>query len=518
MAEGCYFDQAAADWACDFIEGFCKHTSAEWFGQPVRLLPWQRDFVSRLYGWKRADGTRRFREFYLEIPKKAGKSTLIACLCLLALVEEPGAEVYPGAVNRKQSDPIYRTICQMIRSSPDLKAHLKVLRWNKSITFEEMNSRLKVLSADADSEDGHNSNFTVLDELHRFKNTRLYDVMRYAGKARRQPIFGNITTAGESRHSLCYEVHNRARAVIDGTSTETRFLGVIYGADPEVDDLDDPKTWLRVNPSLGAIGTLADFREEYETAKKLPRTLNEFLRLNLGVWVESSAKWLPLDLWDKGKDPVPASWWKGVECFAAIDLSAVKDLTSLSLAARLGDKQVRVAVHPFMPSETKDRRSEVDGVPYGQWCNSGDMIETDGNSTDHEAIRQRLIDLRDMGVEIKQVGVDPWGADHLCNLLRDDGFDVVLFGQNYQNLSGPSKHLERLLLAGDLRHDGNPVMRWCVGNVAVDSDPHENIKPSKKRSAERIDCVVSTVMAIGLMDADPNQGPPTFTVIKRDRK
>jgi len=519
---GCYFDAEAADHVCGFIERFCRHSIGRFEGELFRLEPWQRSFLRTLYGWKRADGTRRYREAYLEVPKKNGKSTLLAALSLYGLFEEGGAQVYLGAVDRSQAAIIFDECACMVRASTDLSHHLEVIDSKKRIVFPARNAKIEAMSADAPNKDGKNASMTVLDELHRFRSPKMFDVMRYAGRARDQPLLIVITTAGDDRKSICYEQHERALAAIAGTAEggDPEFLAVVYAADPESDDVDDPATWRKANPSLGLVLKEEDFRNDHATAKKLPRTWGEFLRLRLNIWTEQITRWLSLESWDAGCSPIVPPLPKGQPCFAALDLSSVADLTSLTLlfpekdeAAKKDD--VRFVPYFFVPKESARRREEVDKVPYPRWIDQGHVIGTEGNATDHAAIRKHLNDLVEAGSEIVAVALDPWNAQQLANELVDDGFDVVFMRQGYPTLTGPCKELERRLLAGTVKHDGNPCLRWNVANVATEQDAAGNIKPSKKRSPERIDGVVSAVMALGLYMSRPEQGVPTFTPINR---
>jgi phage terminase large subunit-like protein len=146
IAAGYYFDRDAADHVCDFVEAFLKHSTGRWAAKPFVLEPWQRDFLSRLYGWMRPDGTRRFREAYLEVPKKNGKSTLFAAIALYGIFEEPGAEVYLGAMTRKQARIIFNECGRMVASSPALKKRLRVIDTTATITFAAANSKLEAMS------------------------------------------------------------------------------------------------------------------------------------------------------------------------------------------------------------------------------------------------------------------------------------------------------------------------------------------------------------------------------------
>ena len=501
---GCYFDQDAADHVCFFFETFLTHSKGAFGSRPFLLESWQRDYLSQLFGWKRADGTRRFRESYLEVPKKNGKSTLLSGICLFGLFDEMGAEVYTGAVDRSQASIILDECGNMAEASPDLAEVLQVVRSKKSIFFHGTRSKLVAMSADAPSKDGVNSSTTVLDEVHRFKDSALYDVMKFAGAARSQPLLISITTAGHDRHSLCYRLHQRAKAVLDGSKVDIGFLPVIYAADP-ADDPHDVKTWIKANPSMGAVLKLEDFREAYEEAKQIPRLWNLFLRLRLNIWTEAETRWLDPQKWAALGEKISRASLKGRKCFVGLDLSSTRDLTCLCFVfpfPLVGEWSYRVIPFFFVPRETLDERERNDKVPYRDWAGSKHLIVTPGSSTDYTAIRKLLNDFR-AEFEIVKVGIDPWNAQQLNNDLVEDGFDVVGIRQQYAQLSPGSKELERLILRDKIRHNGNPAMNWCIANCAVKEDSRGNIMPCKKKSTERIDGVVALVNGLYLASAEP---------------
>lgn len=525
IVAGCYFDPEAAEAVCDFFETFLHHSKGEWAGKLFALEPWQRDYLSRLYGWMRPNGSRRFRETFLEVAKKNGKSSLFSGIGLYGLVEEPGAEVYLGATTRKQAGKVFEESARMVRSSPDLSRHLRVTDYTKTIGFPMANARLETMSADADSQDGANASHTILDECHRFKNSRLYDVMKYAGRARRQPLLVNITTAGVDRNSLCYRLYQRSKAILAGTLPDLFFLPLIYEADPSTDDLDDPRTWQKANPSMGVLFSQEDFGIDFAEAKRIPSEFNKFLRLSLNVWTETITAWLPLPLWDSALE-AGLAMLPGMAVYAAIDCSTNTDLTSVALVAVVEDPGadpldesapplVKAVAKFFVPKLTAEARAHADKVPYPDWIDAGLIIGTEGNSTDYKAISRLLVDLQESGVDILKVGCDPWNAHQLMNDLADLGFDVVEVRQGYRTMSPACKELERLLLAGLFRHDGSPVLRWNVANIALETDAAENVKPSKARSAERIDGAVAVVMGIGLAMSYPNLGGPSYTPAPR---
>ena len=501
VALGYQWDQAAANHVCAFFPKFLRLSTGQFAGCPFVLEAWETDFLSRLYGWRRSDGTRRFREAYVEICKKNGKTSLLAGLSLYAMKEEPGAEVYQGALNGKQADVLYREAAKLVKASPKLRKYFRVKKYNKTIVFDANDARLESLTADAEAKDGVNSSLTIFDEIHRWGgNRRLYDVMRGAGAARLQPLIVSLTTAGDDSSLFCRELHDIAVAIAEGDDSNLEFLGIIHGLTPE-DDVEDEENWKRANPALGSILSLEDFRTEYEQAKRIPARLKNFLRLRLGLWQKSENVWLDMPLWDRAGDPAlrELDWWRGRNAVAGLDLSSVKDLTSLTLTT-MDDGVVSWHSTYFLPQETVVERSEGDGVPYDQWVAEGHALETEGNATDFEAIRQRLNELRDLGINITAIAIDPWNAAHLATLLIQDGFEVYFFRQNFANFNGPCQEVERRLLNGSLRHDFNPITRWCAGNCTVKLDPAGNMRPTKaKAQKNRVDGLVSGIMALGVL-------------------
>lgn len=508
VAEGCWFDPVAAERVIFFFEHWLTHSKGQFAKEKFLLEPWQKRFLSRLYGWKKAGGKRRFTQFYLEVPKKNGKSTLISGMVLYAIFEEWVAEVYIGAVDRGQASIIFDEAARMVKASKPLAKRLKVIPSKKLIVYKKTDSKIAAMSADAPSKDGVSASFSVFDETHRHKNPDLHEVMENAGAAREQPLLGDITTAGDDLESLCGQLHLQALAIIRGEDLRTDFLAVIYAADPE-DDIDDPATWMKANPSMPNVLKLDEFREKLAQAKKTIRGLNLFKRLRLNIWTSLASGWLDVKLWDARRKRIAPEWFEGRKCYAALDLSSRKDLTCLALLFPYGllGRKVHLVPYFFMPEESVEGRVATDKVPYDRWAAEGFILLTPGNATDHEAIRLKLQDLAEVH-EIERVGVDPWNAQHLSNLLAEDGFEVVGVGQSIKTLSEPSKDFEVRILGKTITHDGNPVMSMCVENTVVVADSNENFKPCKRRSTKRIDGVVAAIMGLYLHNFNKPKAKP----------
>ena len=305
LEEGCYFDAELGESVIEFIETFCKQSKGRWVGQNLTLQEWQRDWVMRLYGWRRADGTRRFRTAYLEVAKKNGKSTVVSALANRHIVDvDDGAlEIYLSAVDREQSGIVFDEAARMVKASPELASRLQVIASKGRIVDPVGHGKIQRNSADAPSKDGVNASLMIFDELHRFKTRELWDVFQYAGAAREQPLKIVITTAGEEEEGVWFELRTHAEAVNNGTRRDTEFLGVVYRSDPQ-DDIESPDTWKKANPSLGVTLTEADFRQDLARAKTNPAEMQNFLRLRLNIVARSEAKFLDIAAWDACGAPV----------------------------------------------------------------------------------------------------------------------------------------------------------------------------------------------------------------------
>jgi phage terminase large subunit-like protein len=198
VAQGCYFDEEAGAYVCDFLESFCRQSKGEWGGQPLELLDWQTDFIYRLYGWKRRDGRRRYRKAYLEIPKKNGKSTLLSGLALYHLVAdgEDAPECYLCAVDKAQASIVYDESARMVEASPDLSGRIDQIASKKTLLYPSRNGKIVAQSADVPSKDGLNSSLVIFDELHRQRTPAMWRIYRYSGASRRQPLIVSITHRG----------------------------------------------------------------------------------------------------------------------------------------------------------------------------------------------------------------------------------------------------------------------------------------------------------------------------------
>lgn len=496
---GFWYDEEAAERAVKFFSTCLTHTKGEWAGKPLALSDWQADEIIRpLFGWKRADGTRKYRTAYIQIPRKAGKSTLSAGIALYMLLadKEPGAEVYSAAADRDQAAIVFEMARGMVDASEPLRKRTQ--GYKRSLVVPSTASSYKVLSSDAYTKHGLNAHAIIFDELHAQPDRELWDVLTTSTGARRQPLTIAITTAGYDRHSLCYELYDYAVKVRDGIFEDPSFLPVIYEAGQD-DDWKAPATWRKAHPGLGVSVREEYFEQECAKAVQLPSYENTFKRLLLNVWTEQDTRWLSMDAWDACGEELPDL--EGRICFAGLDLSTTTDITALVLAFPIGGK-MHLKSFFWVPRDGIQKRAKRDRVPYDVWVRQGLIEATEGNVIDYDVIRARINELAER-YHIAEIAIDRWNATQLATQLTGDGFTVVGFGQGYASMSSPCKELERRILGREINHGKNPVLRWMASNVSVTMDPAGNMKADKAKSTERIDGIVATLMALGrTMESD----------------
>lgn len=492
-----FFDRDAADRVCSFFEEALRHTRGEWAGKPYRLSKWQEKHTRELFGWKReSDGYRRYRESYIEIPRKNGKSTWAAGLAsyLTAMDDEPGAMVYCLANSKDQAKVVFNEAKAMARSSPLLSQIAQVHR--EAIVIPGTLSAMQVLSSESQTKDGLNPHGIVCDELHELKDRDLYDKLTTAMGARRQPLTIFLTTAGDDVESICYELHEHAVELLAGRRQNDSFYAVLYSAH-EDDDWRSPATWRKANPAL-AEGTIKEayFREQVEKAERQPAQLNAFRRYHLNVWTRSAKQAISLRAWNKGKGPLDTEELRGRRCWGGLDLSSTTDFTSLCLWFWSEDKKSASLIwRHWLPESAADgHRARVDKIPLDLWIKQGWITITPGEIVDYEFVRREIARLSGE-FSIEEIGIDPHNATQLTTQLEGDGFKMVQVRQGMLTMSPPTKEFDRLIRAGAIRHGDDPVARWMAGNVAYKTDSTENIRPIKSRPTARIDGFVAGVIA-----------------------
>lgn len=506
---GFWFDAAEAASAVRWIEQRCHHWQDPFTGKRFVLELWQRHLVEDLVGWKRTDGSLRYRWIYLEVPKGNGKTPFGAVLVLLGLhwSRVEGAEIYSVAGDREQARLVFADVRGMTLQSQELM-DLSVLYTNRVLN-PRIEAEYKVLSAEAPTKHGPRPKLVVFDELHVQPNRKLFDTLK-AGVAKRvDSQLVMLTTAGEyDEESLCWQEHEYALATLrpeDGID-DPSYYAVVYAAQPG-EDVGDEEVWRRCNPNLGVSISVEGLRDEYRRARLIPAELSSFKQLRLNLWAQESECVIDMEAWrDKCvREPVYTG-----RCFVGMDLSSKLDLTS---AVAFFPDTCSVLPFFWVPKENLEDRKRRDVFDYPRWVEQGFITTTEGNKVDQRAIRNQIVHLSEE-FDLVEVGFDSWNATQMETWLQDeDGIEVTEVRQGSKTLSEPFKEVVGWVLDGELRHGGHPVLTWCAGNLKARRDPNDGWAPAKDPlGRKRIDGMVALIMAVArALGAD--EGDPGVVVL-----
>jgi phage terminase large subunit-like protein len=330
----------------------------------------------------------------------------------------------------------------------------------------------------------------IFDELHAIEDRELIDVLQTSTGARKEPLIISITTAGFDQTSICYEKYQYACKVRDGVIQDVAVLPAVYQAGEE-EEWTSVETWKRCNPNFQVSISEEYLSRECERAKESPAFEAVFKRLHLNLWTEAESPYIRLEDWDRCGGPLPDL--TGRKCYGGLDLSRSDDLTAFSLCFfPEGDDPFYLLSWGCIPEEAmiKQRRR-----PYFQWVQQGHLIKIPGAVIEYSFVIEKILQLKKQ-YDIQAIMFDRWGSTTVYQALENEGLEMIEHGQGFKDMSPPTKELHRLILSQKIRHDGNPVLRWCISNLVVETDAAGNVKPSKKRSTEKIDSVVSSVMAL----------------------
>lgn len=498
-----------------------RHSKGEWARRPIELEPFQLFMLGSIFGWKRANGTRRFRRAYIEIPRKNAKSTLGAGVGIeLAFYDdEPGAEVYAAATKREQAKIVWVEAKRMVLKSPSLRTRITVFGGNSPTSGGNLSdhataSKFEPLGADADNLDGLNMHGGIVDELHAHKTRALLDVLDTATGSRRQPLLFEITTAGNNRGGVCYDERTYATKILEEIVTADDVFAIIYTID-EGDDWRDPVAWAKANPMLGISVKRDELEAQAKRADEMPSARVAFLTKRLNVWVNADETFMPAALWARCKAEHSLEDLRDVPCWIGVDLATKSDLAAV-VAVFLRDDDVVIKPTFYLPADMVEASSHDATAHFAGWAASGHLKLTKGSLIDFAVIRD---DLRTMATTLatRELDFDPYQAAQIIGELQPDlssHVELVEIPQTVKHLSGPMKAWRDKVIGGQFHHDGNPVMTWCVSNVVAHEDANENVFPRKMARHLKIDGVSAMLNALSRALAPaPAEPEPRVTVV-----
>lgn len=519
-ARGLKWDAEEAGKALRFYRNVLKLNGGDFEGKPFELLPWQQFIIGSLFGWKGADGWRRFRSAYVETAKGSGKSPLSAGIGLKGLTAdgEARAEVYAAATKKDQAMILFRDAVAMVDQSPELAKRLTKSGtgervWN--LAYLQAGSFFRPISSD-DGQSGPRPHIALIDELHEHKTNTVVEMMRAGTKSRRQALIFMITNSGSNKQGPCWAYHEYGAKVADGTLEDDSFFSFICALDEGDDPFTDESCWVKANPSLqdADLPGMKYLREQMTEARGMPSKEAIVRRLNFCQWTDAESPWLSADVWKSAKLVFDWRDLRGRRVWGALDLASTTDLTGLVLLVepdKTGDPWFLV---PFawLPDEGLQKKAETDRVPYVQWKAAGHLDTTPGRAVSRRNVLQRLSSLSEF-FDVQGIAYDRWRIEDLLAMAADEGITLppmIPWGQGYKDMSPAVEEFERMLLNGELAHNDHPVFNWCASNAVTVMDDAENRKLSKEKATGRIDLIVAAVMAVGLMSRTTESTEKSF--------
>lgn len=499
-----HFDERRAERVCVFAEQM-RHVKGEWAnrGETIRLEPWQCFILVNVFGFVDDSGHRRFREVYIEVPRKNAKSSLssVVALYMLAMDGEEGAGVYSAATTRDQARITFDDGVAMIEKNPDFRERYGLKPGKFAVAVPAHNATWKPITRESAANEGLNVHLGLLDELHAHKNRDVFGVIRQGMGARRQPLLWMITTAGSDQSGVCYEQRSGVARILEGTAGGSveleRIFGVIYTLD-EGDNPWDPDVWPKSNPNLGVSVYLEDMAAAAAKAQLLPGERAEYLTKRHNIWVTALDPYFDASLWVRGRMP----GWRGVEipaaldgrrAFVALDFATRRDIAAMNIVFPLNERRYAVFGKYYLPQAAIQQSRTA---AYSGWVDEGWITVTPGDTTDYSFIRRDLLEWVER-FRIDQVAYDPREARQFAAEMENEhGVAMEEIRQGYASYNEPMKELDALIVERRVHHSGDPVLAWAIGNVVARRGAYGDVMPDREGEDNKIDPAVATLMAL----------------------
>jgi len=541
-----YFDEAAAFHPIRFFS-LLQFSEGSWKDKPFELLPWQTFVVWNVYGWKRRkNGRRRYRKVYIKVARKNGKTEFLSALGMYGQMSDPsekGAQVFWFATKKDQAvigfnrqKVMTELLCQ---KSAKVAAMVRVMQYR--IIDRAGTGFTTYLGQDSKGEDGHNPFYGLCDEYHAHINNGMMNVISSGQRSRKDPMIWIITTAGTNPEGPCAKYEKMCKQVLDGIVENDSVFPMIFDLD-EGDDWEDPKVWGKANPALGHSLELDELIEAYKEAKAEGiESIMNFQTKCLNMWLKANVTWLPADEWKANKGDLSRreimQAMKGRTCFGGLDLGTTNDLSSyvLTFPPMLASEPWHVLHWSWCPEDSFEKRVKLDGAPYLQFVENGELELTPGNVTDYNWIKKKVVETVS-DYDVHSIAFDSNKAHKLVPELVDEGIKMEGFSQRFLQMSVPTTDVETMVKVewrraeqvkrgeepdGDTRgfaHGGDELLAWAISNVTLARNQDGLVKPDKSKSSEKIDPCVALIMAVGqanhyLTEMKANEGYNPVTII-----
>lgn len=557
---GLWFDLDAATEALAYFETVLRLSEGQFEGRPFLLHASQAFIVGSLFGWKRADGTRRFRRAYIEQGKGNGKSPLAGGIGLKALASdgEAGAQVYAAAAKREQAGILFADAVKMVKQSPALKKRMQFSGGEGkefNIAHHASGSFFRPVSRDTGKTgSGPRPYFVLADEVHELPDRKIIEMLERGFKFRRQPLLFMITNSGSDRNSVAWEEHEHAvkvaaghqEAVLDSTfigePIDDTTFSYVCALDEGDDPLTDPSCWPKANPLLGTTITEQYLADVVAQARAIPGQLNGILRLHFCIWTDAETAWMTretlepclveLDPAEHAKKPI----------FLGLDLSQNRDITAMGAVVQTGQDDngkplFDAWIEAWTPGSTMVAREMRDKIPYPVWAQQGHIHAPAGESISFRHVAQTLAEYAQR-YDVKLVAYDRYAFKRFEEDVNDIGLKVEFIehpqgglkkgkpteamkaaakraGKEAEGLwmPGSVRVLEDAMLEGRIRMKRNPVLVSAMLSAVIEDDKWGNHWLAKTRSVNKIDAAIALAMAIGAATAGTQSQPQAYQML-----
>jgi phage terminase large subunit-like protein len=492
------FSPAHANRPIEFIERYCRPSKTQTPGDALRLELFQKAKFEAIFGFVDAEtGLRLCNETQTYEARKNGKSTESSGIGLFMQIAdgEGGPEVVCLATKKDQARLVFDEARNMVKASPELR---KIIRRRQSDLYSDFNFGVfKPLASDSNTLDGLNPNCGIIDELHAMKDRNLYDVVKQAMYARRQPLLAILTTAGLIREGIYDDLYEETCSILDGIEgfSNPRLFAFVYELDA-ADEWADYRSWQKANPGLGTIKSFATLAENVEKAKRDPSFMPTLLCKDFNLRQTNAGTWLSYDDVNN-PERFKVEDLRGSYATGGVDLSSTTDLTCATLLVPKADGKLYVLQQYFIPEDRLEYKVREDKVPYDIWIKRGLVTPCEGPKVNYSDVTAWFAKMRER-YEIFPlwVGYDSWGSQYWQEEMKANGFTLEEVRQGAQTMSQPMKEMAADLRVKRIVYDDNPVLKWCMTNTQIKQDENGNIRPVKGRTSRmRIDGTVALIDA-----------------------
>ena len=505
-----FYDTAAADLRMDFMENCIRLTKSPYYNKPMKLMLWQKAFIETLYSFKMARDkiehgkiVDRFKRALLLCARKNSKSESTSAIANAEfIIGQEGADLVCSSNDDAQASIVYDAIDTM-RQLYD-PSDIDTKRNQRFILNKATNTKIFKLSDRTKNKEGRNIDFAILDEAHEMKTNVIAKSIEQSQSLKDNPKFIIITTEGFIQDGYLDEQLKTARAIINGEDdsiSSKRFLPWLYTQDNETEVFQNPRSWMKSNPTLGVIKRMDYLEEQVDLAKRSKADRIFVLSKDFNIKQNAVETWLNIEEYT-----YPATYdmemFRGGFALGHVDLAETTDLCCAKALVMLSaDNHKYIITKYFIPmSKLEPENDDHDaGAKYKEWVRQGYITVCEGNDIDLTIVADWFYHLQaEYGIKLYKCGYDQRFARDWLNQMEAYGWtkqygDVEMVLQNAQTLNNAVLLVEADLKAQLINYNENPVDRWCFQNSCLKMNDLRQALVVKADNAHKIDGTVTLV-------------------------